>query len=170
MNKASYIAKGGLFTALSVLMIYLSSIITTNRLFFLGAASLIIPMCILILNMKYSLLVYLCSSIISLLLLGPKGTVVAYILFFGLYGVIKLYIEKQQNLMVEILLKLIYFNLVLALVYFGLQFIILNNVNINYLKYKYFILIAVEFFFLLYDYILTLFIDFIKKKFRKFKQ
>lgn len=169
MSKASYTAKGGLFAALSILFIYLSSIIYTNRLFFLGAASLIIPLCILLLNIKYGLLVYLVSSIVSLWLLGPRGTVVAYTLFFGIYGIIKFYIEKLRKMPLEIVLKLLAFNIFLISVYTLFKFIFMENITTNYLKYKYIIFFASQFVFLFYDYILTVFISYLNTRFGQMK-
>ncbi|WP_102398890.1 hypothetical protein [Haloimpatiens massiliensis] len=170
MSKASYAAKGGLFAALSILLIYLSTIIYTNRLFFLGAASLIIPLCILMLDIKYALLVYLVSSIVSLWLLGPRGTVVAYTLFFGIYGIIKFYIEKLRNMPLEIVLKLLTFNIFLIAVYTLFKFIFMESIASNYLKYKYIIFFVSQFVFLFYDYILTIFISYSNNRFiRKFK-
>lgn len=165
MSKAFYTAKGGLFSALSILLIYLSTVIPANRLFFLGAASLIIPLCILMLDLKYALLVYLVSSIVSLWILGPRGTVVMYILFFGLYGIIKFYIEKLQKLPIEIIFKLLTFNIFLVAIYFILRFMFIGQVDTNFYNYKYLAFFVSQFVFLFYDYVLTIFISYLKKRF-----
>lgn len=157
----SNITKSGLFLALSILIIYLSSIIPNNKAFLLFGASLLIPLCAIVTNLKYALMTYLSASILSLSLFGPFLTVLAYILFFGLYGIIKFYIEKINKISIEIILKLLYFNITLFSSYYIYKLIIFHNFN---LKYKPIIFIIFQFLFLFYDYILSIFIVYLVKK------
>ncbi|MCS4464470.1 hypothetical protein JTT01_11475 [Clostridium botulinum] len=50
--KSSNIAKGGVFTAISFLLIYLSTILPVNKLSLLATASAIIPIAIISTNAK----------------------------------------------------------------------------------------------------------------------
>lgn len=165
MNKTSNIARGGLFTALGVIFIYLSIISPTSKLYLLGVASCIIPLSILTTSLKNSFFIYLSTGLLSLLLIGPKGNVIAYIVFFGLYGFVKYYIENLRKMPIEIILKLIFFNFSIGILYMLAKVffsgIIKTNISI------YMVLVMLQFVFLIFDYVLTMFIAYGQKHFKK---
>ncbi len=161
LNKGKSIAYGGIITALSIIFIYLSTIIPFNKIFFLACASFLIPIGVIFTSLKNCWLIYISSALLSLLLIGFKGNVFFYILFFGPYGIIKNYIEKLNNLPLEIILKLLYFNGSIALIYVLFKTFISTLKNIP-IPIPMFILIA-QIIFLIFDYILTLFIYNISK-------
>jgi hypothetical protein len=163
MNKASNIAKGGLFTALTILFLYLSSIVPINRFYLLGLAACIIPLSILTTNVKNSILVYIASGLLSLLF-GFRGSAIAYIIFFGLYGFIKYYVEKLRRAPLEFVLKLAFFNICLYSTFFLYRLLSLGLPSINLPIY--YVLIILQFIFIVYDYTLTMFISYANKKTR----
>lgn len=165
MNKSTNIARGGLFTALGVLFIYLSTVIPTSRLYVLGLASCIVPMSIMMTNIKNGFIVYAATSLLSLLIVGFKGNVIAYIIFFGLYGFVKFYIERLRNMTYEIILKLLFFNLALGIIYLFATLFFPSLIKINISIYM--ALIMVQFIFIVFDYALTLFIAYIDRTFIK---
>ena len=160
-NAASSIAKGGLLTTIGVILIYISSVVPINKGSILTLSSLIIPLAVLITNLKNAFTVYAATSLLSLLICGLKITVIAYIIFFGLYGFTKYYIEKLRKLPFEIILKLVFFNLctVLLLLIYSLFFPGLLKINFHF----YIIIAGWQIAFLIYDYLLTLFINYINK-------
>lgn len=161
MNKTSNIAKGGLYTALTVILIYLSSMLPTNKLAIIAVASCIIPLSIITTNIKNSFAVYLSVSILSLLL-GLKGSALAYILFFGLYGFVKYYVEAKRKPVLEFAIKFLFFNCSMTLAYFLFK---LFAFDIPIKKFPiYLIIIALQIIFIIYDYALTLMIGFINSK------
>lgn len=164
-TKTSQVVKGGMFTALSIMFLYLAAVLPSNKLFFAGAASTIIPISILTIRISYSFLVYAAVSILGLFLPGPKFVVISYIVFFGLYGFIKYYIERLRKLPIEIILKMIFFNisLICAILVYKSLFIYIPEFNTP-VKLIY---AAIQPVFLIYDYALTLFIAFAEKKFLK---
>jgi hypothetical protein len=161
MNKSINIARGGLFTALGVLFIYLSTIIPTSRLYVLGLASCIIPMSILMTNVKNTFIIYAATSLLSLLIVGFKGNVIAYILFFGLYGFIKFYVERLRNAPYEFILKLLFFNAALVIIYLLAQMFFQDLIKVNVAIYI--AIFMVQFIFIVFDYALTLFIAYIDR-------
>lgn len=160
-NKSKAVAYGGLLTALSIIFIYLSTIVPYNKLLFLFFSTLIIPIGLILTNVKNSLYIYVASSVLSLLLLGIRGNVLSYILFFGPYGIIKNFIEKIDNLFIEIILKLIYFNFAAFVLYKLYGLFISNPINGNISIKK--LIIFIQPVFLLFDYFLTLYIHKLKK-------
>lgn len=161
-NRTQYIAKGGLFTAVGIILVYISGIIPINKTCLLAAASFIIPLSIITTNVRNTLAVYVATSLLSLLLCGIKMTVLAYILFFGLYGIVKFYIEKIQKIIVEIILKLAFLNIctVILLLIYRLFFPGIFNFRFS----MHWIILGLQIVFLLYDYLLTLIINFINKR------
>ena len=164
LRKASHIAKGGFFAALSILLIYMSILIPSNKHFFLGIASCMIPICIITTDIKNSILVFLSTCMLSFFLFGISISTVTYIFFWGIYGFIKLYIEKLNKLPLEMALKLIYFNSILFLIYILFKGIFKFN------SYIYVLIIAFEIGFMVYDYLLSFIINYISAHYiKKFK-
>ncbi|WP_446898343.1 hypothetical protein ACSVC9_15770 [Clostridium sp. LBM24168] len=161
-TKSLYMAKGGLLTAVGVILVYISGIIPINKTYLLAIASFIIPLSILITDVKNALVVYICTSILSILLCGVKFTVIAYILFFGLYGFAKFYIEKINKIVLEIILKLIFLNACTALLFLIYSLFFPGLFDFRFPLYM--IIIGLQIAFLLYDYLLTLIINFMDRK------
>jgi len=166
-NKSSVIARGGLITALGVLCVYLSSYLPTNRIFLEALGSCLILISILTLGIKNSLLVFFSTAILSLLICGIKITTIAYLIFFGIYGFIKFYIEKLNKIVLEYILKLVYCNLCLFLILSIYKSFFPAMLNLS--TSIYIIIIFVQIAFLVYDYVLTIFISYFKKRFFKLK-
>ena len=119
-SNTSYIAKGGLLTTIGVVLVYLSGIVPLNKTYLLALSSFVIPLAVIITNKKTAFIIYISTALLSLLICGLKSTVLSYVAFFGLYGLVKYHIEKLKKLPVEIILKLLFFNfclLVLFLLY-----------------------------------------------------
>ncbi|MBP2032421.1 hypothetical protein J2Z42_001086 [Clostridium algifaecis] len=165
LNKSKYMATGGLLTGVGIILVYLSGIVPVNKMYILAVASFIIPLSILTTNLKNTISLYISTSILSLLICGIKFTVIAYILFFGLYGLVKFYIERIRKLFIEIILKLAFFNIcTITLLYiYKLFFPGLFNIKYNI----YLVIIGLQIVFLIYDYLLTLIINFINRKLNK---
>ncbi|MCM0646824.1 hypothetical protein NBE98_00370 [Clostridium swellfunianum] len=165
MNKTINIARGGLFTALGVLFIYLSTISPTSKIYILGIASCIIPLSIITTTVKNAFFIYLSTSLLSVLLIGFKGSVAAYVLFFGLYGFAKYYIEKLRKVPLEILLKLVFFNSMTGLLYILYKVFFVGLLRVNIPIYA--AVVMLQFVFIVFDYAVTLFISYIHRYFAK---
>ncbi|MCH3965248.1 MAG: hypothetical protein LKE46_13365 [Clostridium sp.] len=163
--KSLYMAKGGLLTAIGVILIYVSGIIPVNKAYLLAIASFIIPLSILITDIKNTFVVYICTSILSILLCGVKFTVITYILFFGLYGFAKFYIEKINKIVLEIILKLLFSNACAAILFLIYKLFFPGLFNLRFSLYL--IIIGLQIAFILYDYVLTLIINFMDKRLSK---
>ncbi|HEY8892010.1 MAG TPA: hypothetical protein VIM70_17365 [Clostridium sp.] len=166
--KSNHIAKGGIFTALSLILLYISSVFPTNKLSILVLASCIIPLSIMVTGVKNTIVVYGAVSLLSLFIIPSKLISIAYILIFGSYGFVKYFVEKLRNMPLEIILKLLYFNLSSAIIIFIYKLLLLNipNINLNI----YLLIIIVELAFVAYDYAVTAFISYAKKNLlKKFK-
>lgn len=161
--KSKHIAESGLLVGLTVVVLYAASILPISTLSILTVASCLIPISIIRTSIKSTILVYIASSALSLFLI-PTDIALYYTLFFGVYGIIKHLIEKIKNLLLELLLKLITFNILLALNYL----IVKNFLGILSPEFPLYILwLAAQVIFLVYDYSLTLIISFFLNRFHK---
>ncbi|MCX7772475.1 MAG: hypothetical protein N2376_05110 [Clostridia bacterium] len=103
----------GILSALVVIALVLESIVPTGRLGFYILAAFILSVILLENNIKWGWGAYLVTSAAGFLLVPEKLNVLPYILFFGLYTLLKFHIESLRKLWIEIILKLFAFNLFL---------------------------------------------------------
>ena len=80
MKNVSNITRGGILTALSVIALYISSLLPTNKIAVLVILALIIPISIIWTNIKTALIIYISTSILGVLLIGLRGSVISYII------------------------------------------------------------------------------------------
>ena len=178
--KTKHLTVGGTLTALTMIFLSLASIFTTNTLTLLTLACFMVPIGLMRGGIKTACMIYISSSFLCLILV-PLNISLAYILFFGVYGLVKSIIEKKRILVLEIFLKLIFFNSIFAILLILMQtllgysllnklqvvltkYFISNNISLSYL----FIGLLIQLAFLIFDYALTLLIDYYHKYASKF--
>lgn len=160
MNSGSRVKRitlSGILLAFTVISVFLAATLPTSKLSLYALSSLFMAVIIIEFGTRAGWAFYLASAILSVLLV-PRLEVIPFIVFFGVYGLIKLYIERIPGRVIEYVLKLIYFNICLALGLFFLKEIILGGINLT--APVYIIAAVLELVFLIYDYIYTLFIRF----------
>jgi len=163
--KSNHIAKGGIFAALSLILLYLSSVFPTNKLSILGITSCIIPLSIMLTGIKNTIVVYGAVSLLSIFIIPSKFISITYILIFGSYGFVKYFIERLRNVPLEIILKLLYFNSTSAIIIllYKLALVKIPDININI----YLLILVMQIAFIVYDYALTSFIFYANKNLLK---
>ena len=120
--KARDIALGGILVALTTIVLYATSILPISTLAILTIASALIPVCIIRSNIQTSIFVYISSSLIAFFLV-PINISFLYFIFFGVYGIVKYFIERIRKEKLEILFKIVFFN-----ISFIIGFIIMQNI------------------------------------------
>ncbi len=164
MKKTYAISLGGLYTGLILVFLYLSRFLPFNKLFLLAAASSIIPLAIITIEIKYSSMVYFASTILSLVL-GLRGVGLVYGVFFGLYGFVKYYIERLQRLPLEWILKFAFFNFSMFIMYQGYRLLLLPLPVFSIPLPA--IILMLQLVFFIYDYALTVFITYVNRRLLK---
>lgn len=154
------VAYGGILLGINLVLLLLINIISINTLFLMGIASLLISIIIMEFGPKTGIAFYIGSLILSFIIMTNKAQWVIYSLTFGIYGLIKYYIERDIPIYIEYILKLLFANLAIVIVYFLLQ-------SFVYIKLNLFILIGFNIIFLVYDKIYSSFIDYYDRKLRK---
>ena len=170
--KARDIALGGILVALTTIVLYATSILPISTLAILTIASALIPVCIIRSNIQTSIFVYISSSLIAFFLV-PINISFLYFIFFGVYGIVKFFIERIRKEKLEILFKIVFFNIA-----FIIGFIIMQNVlginiiaGLEVLMSRFFdnsgrsiasiiLWIVAQPIFLIYDYAMTMIITF----------
>ena len=165
------IVTGSILTALTLIILYATLLIPTNTLALLTLSSITVPIALIREDIKTSLLVYITSSILGVILL-PFNISLLYILFFGCYGLIKHFIERLNHLPLEWILKFIFFNIMLITSYTCFEnlitpgsldgFIHFINTFLPKLNFPPILIafVIAQGCFVVYDYALTLLIDF----------
>ncbi len=141
--------------ALSVICLYGAGALSTGRVAALALASLFGGVCISLYGVRYGVALYVGTSILSLLFIPNRMLTLIYILFIGYYPIVKLYIERLDKLWAEWILKILYFNIILIIIYvlFKLFFMPFFSSAVVLLAFQYLgaVIIALEIIFVVYD-------------------
>lgn len=113
------VALGGVLTALSLLLLYLAALAPSGRLGVVALAGLVPAVGVISGGLATGIFCYAACGILGLLLLPDKGCALMYMILLGLYPVLKSLIERLRNLVLELALKLVFFNAVLSVLVFG---------------------------------------------------
>lgn len=170
MNRNNFInsrklALSGILLALAVLTLYAESIVPTSKLSLYALSSFFVSVIVMESGIKAGWLFYIASSLLALILIPDKIGLIPYLIFFGIYGILKFYIEKLNRLVPEYTLKMIYFNACLATAYFFVKEFFLGSVRIDYPWWA--VVIGIEIVFVVYDYVYTMFIQYYNQKLKK---
>lgn len=124
-KRARPLALTAVLAALSLVLLYGSALSPAARLGLTAAAGLVPAGAVISAGLAYGFCCYGVTGLLGLLLVPVKGNVVLYLLFFGLYPMIKSLAERLRNPAAGWICKLAFFNLILALCCFGLRAVFL---------------------------------------------
>jgi len=165
MNKTKQITYGGMITLLSVASLYCTGIMPTNKLLFLALSSFLLAIIVIDYGIKQSLLVYIATSLLSLILVPNKAIIILYIVYFGYYGILKSLIERLGNLFLEWFLKLLSFNMAMGVTYLLSSQLFFGSTTSTLPLWV--LYIGIQPLFILFDYMFSLAIKFYKTRIKK---
>lgn len=157
------VSLGGVLLSLSMVTLFLATFIPGIELTLYAIASFYVAFCIIETGAKGGWLFYVASTLLGALLLPNKLAILPYAMFFGIYAIVKYYIEKIGKLPLEIVLKLLVFNIIFATGFFFFQEAFLGNIALPNLAMP-FLIIGAQIMFLFYDYLFTLGLGFYLRK------
>ncbi len=164
-NLTKAVATGGVLLALSVATLFGATFVPGIELTLYALSSLYVAIIMIEISNSSGWLFYFASVLLSFLIVPNKGGVIPYAFYFGLFAIIKYYIEnsKKFSQAIEIVLKLLFSNLmfIAAFLFFGELFT--GAINIPDIAFP-IIIIGAQVFFLAYDYIFTIVIAFYVKR------
>lgn len=161
-KKTSRIALGGILGALAVICLFLAVVLPTNRLAFYALSSFFSSIVIIESGLKAGWLFFAATTLLSAIIIPDKVGVVPYVIFFGIYGIIKFYIERLNKIVLEYLLKYIYFNLCVVFAIIMIKQFFVQSISVAIPWWA--VILALEVIFFIYDYVYTLFIAYYRNK------
>ncbi|MCT4688044.1 hypothetical protein [Vallitalea sp.] len=157
--KTKRLAYLGILLAINQIILLSSTIFVSNTIIIFALAAILIGVVIIEFNLASGVSFYIASSILALILVPDKIQIITYIAFFGLYSIVKYLIEilinrKNLSVIIEVVLKIVYFNMILVIYYFIIkQFVSVLPFNVTW-----WVIMAGEVFFIAYDYFLGYFL------------
>lgn len=144
-----------MFASMSLVFLYLSAILPAGRIAAYFLSSIFVMGLVLEEEMGLAFLMFAAVSLLSLLIMPDLTRTVPYVLFFGHYGIGKYYIQRRfKDKIISYVLKLLYYNAALALIYFLAYSIFEQDILSVGIPYWALIIIA-EAAFVIYDYIFS---------------
>lgn len=126
MKKNRQIAFGGLICGLSLIIMLVSTIMPFAEYTCPALAGIFLIPLVIDFNKKTALIAYGAISILALIIVANKEAVLLFIGFLGYYPIIKSVFEQQKKRSIELILKLLVFNVSTIIAYF----ILTNLLNI----------------------------------------
>ena len=100
--------------ALSLLFMFMTGVLPFMDYALHALAGLMLVVVMVELNAKWAVLVYIAVSLLAFFLAPLKESAVLYAAFFGYYAIVKSYLERIPNRIVEWVLKFLLFNAAVA--------------------------------------------------------
>lgn len=150
---AKKVAYTGVLSALTVILIYFAALVPSGKLSLYALSSLPAALVVMEFGIGAGALLYVSASLLSFLLAGFFGSF-PYIVFFGLYSLLKYYIEKSNKRAYEVILKIITFNILLSIYYFLAVRLFAASIGMPD-KVIYLLIAAAQFVFFVYDYVFS---------------
>lgn len=164
LKQTKKIAVCAVFTALTVVLLFLAGIFDVLDLTVVAIASLLVIVAHLEIGSPYDYAVWLAGSALSLILVPSKLPAALYLMFGGLYPILKAYFERMPRL-VGWILKILYFNAVLVLTVIVARFVLLLPESDYSLNTVFFLLGNAAF--IIYDIAVTCLINLYVFKWRR---
>ncbi len=150
-KKSFQTSLGAMLCVLSLLALYLSAVLPAGRITLYFLSGIFIAPLLFERQPKAALLVYLATSLLSLLIMPGAIFSVPYILLFGHYGIGKYLIEENCKRRRSYFYKWIYYNICIVFIYF-LCFEIIAGDFLRKLALPWLIVCA-QIAFLIYDFL-----------------
>ena len=163
--RAKKISLNGILLALAMMSLFAATVLPTSRLSFYALSSFFVAIIIIEFGIKAGWVFYVASCILSLIVIPDKIGLLPYIVFFGLYGLVKFYVEKLCSIVLEYMIKILYFSGCLFLAIYLIKDFLFKNIEIKFPIWV--LVILLEFVFILYDYVYTRFIQYYNEKLRR---
>lgn len=158
-SKTFKLALGGICLALTLIFMFAGSIVPGIELTLFAISSLFVAVMILESGVSGAVLLYLAACILGFILVPNKIGIVPYVFLFGYYGIVKYFIEKLPKASSQLIIKAIFFAIIMCIGMLGFKELLLGAVDLP--DYPVAILIiAGTVFMMLYDCIYTLIINF----------
>ena len=111
--KTRDISISGLFTALGIVLLYLGCLVPEMDMAASAAAGIVPVFVLMTASPAGGFMNYIATSVLALIILPSKTICIEYVFVFGIYPLIKLYIEKLKCIPLRALLKALISNVII---------------------------------------------------------
>ena len=120
-RKTRKITLAALFSAFSVVILYIASVWPTGQLGLVAVSSVFVAAAVVEGGVTSGVSVFAVSSALGMLIVPNRVPPVLFIIFFGYYPVVKCIIERVRNVIMQWFLKLAIFNAALLVIWYFLS-------------------------------------------------
>lgn len=117
LNNTSLTALGGIISALSVFMMFLSGVFPFLTYVIPAFSGLLLIVTVREADLKWSFFIYCAVAILSMLVVADKEAAVMYTFFFGYYPVVREFLERHSSGVLKVIAKFAIFNVSVVLGY-----------------------------------------------------
>lgn len=156
------VALGGILAGFIMISLVAAYLIPVNRLFFLAVSSLFVSIMIMKVDLLYAVLLYVATALLAFFMIPSRSIALAYIVFFGVYGIVKFLCEQIRNAAIGWALKFVAFNVSLLVMYFLVSLVFGESIS-SRLPLP-LLWLGAQFLFLVYDIAYTMFIGFYHRR------
>ncbi len=152
--------------ALTLVFIYLSSVVTVVSVSFLFIASIFVSALMVEREPILATIVFFAATILGFVIVSDKMRMIPYVLFFGHYGIVKYYIEKIRNVVLRYAVKLAYFNAAVIAAYFIIPKLLISA-DISAILPPWALLLIAQPIFVIYDVVFSWIANYYYRNIRK---
>ncbi len=166
MRTTKKITLSGILIALSIALMALGAFVEVFDLTVCALASVIMAFVYIEIGRPYTFAVWLATSLLAFIFFTGSVIWVEYFLVFGIYPILKAYIEKLPRFL-WIIIKLVYVNLILWLLFLACEFVLgipFFDDDRLWMKIAFCVLVNVAF--IAYDWFITVLVRVYFTKFR----
>ena len=156
------VALGGILAGFIMVSLMAAYLIPVNRLFFLAVSSLFVSVMIINVDLAYAVLLYIATAVLTFFMSPSRSIALAYIVFFGVYGIIKFLCEQITNAVISWALKFAAFNISFSIMYLLVTIVVGESIS-SRLPLP-LLWVGTQFLFLVYDIAYTMFIGFYHRR------
>lgn len=150
MKLSKKLSVSAILAALAVIILLIGSFVETVTLATAAIASVCVMVAVIELGASYSIMIYLVSSVLGIVLLPIKDPAIFYVLSFGYYPIVKYFVEKIRVKAIPYVIKGAVFTAAFsALFYIAVKFLVPEA---GLTKYLIFIYPAALLVFFVFDY------------------
>ncbi len=151
MKTTKKLTYSALFSALSVVILLLASLLQIADIAVSMVASAIVMLALVELGDRYAVMIYFATSFLSLAFLPNKFIAAVYLAFTGLYPIIKRFFDARGKLL-ALFLKAVYFNGALTVALLAAKYLFAIEVYAGWMLVLYYVTANTAF--LLFDILL----------------
>lgn len=159
-EKTLALTLSAILAGLGLIFLYLSALIPSGRWSMVAVAGLLPAAAVISIGLWGGVATYAVTGLLGFFLVPSQINVLLYLLFFGIYPVVKSLLERLDNPWLTLLGKLAFFNAILTVFCLGLSALFLPALPTWLLGKRWFLYLVGNVVFLAYDYGFTKLIGF----------